>query len=59
MKEIVIMVGPDGPDQRLVNMLKQLFPGCTIRFAQAGSNNISPKGDNEPIHAKDQKAKNG
>ena len=49
MKEIVIMVGPAGPDQRLINMLRQLFPECAIRFVRAGSKHVTMRGDAKPM----------
>jgi hypothetical protein len=59
MKEIVIMVGPAGPDQRLINMLEQLFPECTIRLVQAGSRNVKFKGDSRQVDISNQKTNNG
>ena len=59
MKEIVIMIGPAGPDQNLINMLKQLFPDCAIRFIKAGSKSATYKGDVEPIDSNNQHTNGG
>lgn len=59
MKEIVIMIGPAGPDQKLIDMLKQLFPECSLRFVQAGSDAASSKNDAMSMNANKQQSKSG
>ena len=59
MKEIVIMIGPAGPDPKLVTMLKQLFPSCKIRFVQAGDNNVTYNDNTETIDFNGQYTNNG
>ncbi len=59
MKEIVIMVGPSGPDQKLVNMLKTLFPECVIRLIPASNKSLDSKGETQSMVKNNHRLNNG